>query len=50
MYEWNCLSCGEVNEYQDLRDLSSIQCHFCQNKRRSPVDEKGNTIWLENGE
>jgi len=45
MWNWVCQACGEMNEYQDLRDLRSIVCHFCQTKRRNPTDEKGNTVY-----
>lgn len=47
MYEWVCQACGEINEYQDLRDLTSIECHFCTTKRRNPVDEKGHILFKE---
>lgn len=48
MYKWICQICGEMNEYQDLRDLRSCECHYCQTRRISSIDENGRILFKEN--
>ncbi|KER05955.1 hypothetical protein AAA799E16_01356 [Marine Group I thaumarchaeote SCGC AAA799-E16] len=37
MNQWVCPSCGEINEYQDMRDETAMTCQYCRNLRRAKV-------------